>query len=1149
MDDPALQMILADFEILSGADIFGSSRCNLLVTDLTKHDEERIFATVVESPFGHLRNLDDLGFRGYVSTDKCALVECDKSIMHHLLQNQRLLLYNFELSAGRDPIPPKAFQVKQGAKGIFIPWDHSISSAFWMCDFFAGGYGGWSYALRSLTEKISSTDETTKFPHHYVVSIECDLPSATQHAINHQEALIPDIALPFDFLEKLNHSVIIQALIQSSNWKQAVAMIRPDLWTLSFPCQSWSESSAAKGFGDSNGRTFGYSLGLLRIYRPKFCLLENVKGFQMHPQYEYAMKLIQWAGYRILHQAVYDAADHLPIRRPRYLAMLSRMEDPIYEHSWLSWGPPTDAVPLMWDAWSPTKLEELPPFAPSPVAKGMYLHPQFLSDKVPAKTRDNIMAYRVPSPTKKLPVMMAAYGEHHMLPVELLRAKGLQGFFTPEHGTFRWFKPVEMALHHLQIFPMVLLKPAKLAWHSLGNSIVHIHALLALANLFAVQFGLDEKDLVQTMVAQMTHIRFRMRNIVPAEDEFAWYIGHIEDNQDLKTRLHFFVAQLNWDGNEPAKWPADSYFHPVKGLVSFRTHVAPQQTQIDISPTIPFELHNEIPIEFPMQCAKNLEDLHQTDEKVLVGFVQTGASAAEHKEVVRIALDFAPHGFGFVFVHHLPTWAELLALWEFELVPKHLTLSDESFSRTVETCILGPKQTSNRSIDFDYDEVRVNHFIVDEGNVTHILVKKEGEQYYPTIADIIGITGEWSDDYGSLPNKGRIQLSSRIWQSECLIDVYHDFWQFLQATTQIGIESRVPINTDILQVTFTGPSEDLVHVVAFWKTAFTQHWQFRHGRKLVYQVVDQNTVIILFLPISEASATPARLFRSLLQIRLTRVAMQSFAAFTDPPERCIVKLKLDHRNIGEYVFQSTQHVAQLYLILQHTLSLTCFGDSPAIIFRGKRVGDIVDFGTLANETDHYVVKLHIARPLRGGGFGAKQQHKQAVHSALAALLLEEGCTIDQVAKSVPDMISQLGIPRLSHFLFSEDSSQRQQTLHHLCSTCEITLPKKPVKLSKVQSKFQKIAHDQQQKANKNFDVTQYRLMPDFFCMSDGTSAPIHSICSPCVPGVTMVNAEGSKQWQQHGGKLLTDELAIFIVGNVLDETDPRLTKLVAPASQ
>ena len=72
MDDPCItDDSCRVFEILSGADIFGNPRCNLLVTDLTKHDEGRIFATVVESPFGHLRNFDNVGFKGYVSADKC----------------------------------------------------------------------------------------------------------------------------------------------------------------------------------------------------------------------------------------------------------------------------------------------------------------------------------------------------------------------------------------------------------------------------------------------------------------------------------------------------------------------------------------------------------------------------------------------------------------------------------------------------------------------------------------------------------------------------------------------------------------------------------------------------------------------------------------------------------------------------------------------------------------------------------------------------------------------------------------------------------------------------------------------------------------------------------------------------------------------
>ena len=61
-----------------------------------------------------------------------------------------------------------------------------------------------------------------------------------------------------------------------------------------------------------------------------------------------------------------------------------------------------------------------------------------------------MLAYRIPDPTKKLPTMMAAYGEHHMLPLWLLKQKGLHGFFTSEHGSFRWFQPIEMALMHLQ---------------------------------------------------------------------------------------------------------------------------------------------------------------------------------------------------------------------------------------------------------------------------------------------------------------------------------------------------------------------------------------------------------------------------------------------------------------------------------------------------------------------------------------------------------------------------------------------------------------------------------------------------------------------------------------------------------------------------
>ena len=64
---------------------------------------------------------------------------------------------------------------------------------------------------------------------------------------------------------------------------------------------------------------------------------------------------------------------------------------------------------------------------------------------------------------------------------------------------------------------------------------------------------------------------------------------------------------------------------------------------MDISPTIPFELQHEIPIETPMQSGKDPDDPNPIVEKVAVDFVQKEASPAESTEVVRVALDFLLH--------------------------------------------------------------------------------------------------------------------------------------------------------------------------------------------------------------------------------------------------------------------------------------------------------------------------------------------------------------------------------------------------------------------------------------------------------------------------------------------------------------------------
>jgi len=62
----------------------------------------------------------------------------------------------------------------------------------------------------------------------------------------------------------------------------------------------------------------------------------------------------------------------------------------------------------------------------------------------------------------------------------------------------------------------------------------------------------------------------------------------------------------------------------------------------------------------------------------------------------------------------------------------------------------------------------------------------------------------------------------------------------------------------------------------------------------------------------------------------------------------------------------------------------------------------------------------------------------------------------------------------------------------------------------------------------------------------GTPLPIIAEFSPCVPSVTMMTADAAKQWISQAGKLLPDELAIFIVGE-LDIPNKPMKQLVAPA--
>lgn len=75
-----------------------------------------------------------------------------------------------------------------------------------------------------------------------------------------------------------------------------------DLLTGGFPCQSFSLAGLGKGFKDRRGKLIFYIYDLIQAKKPKWVVLENVKGLLIHDQgktYKSVFKMLMSAGYYV----------------------------------------------------------------------------------------------------------------------------------------------------------------------------------------------------------------------------------------------------------------------------------------------------------------------------------------------------------------------------------------------------------------------------------------------------------------------------------------------------------------------------------------------------------------------------------------------------------------------------------------------------------------------------------------------------------------------------------------------------------------------------------------------------------------------------------------------------------------------------------
>ena len=85
-----------------------------------------------------------------------------------------------------------------------------------------------------------------------------------------------------------------------------------ELLTGGFPCQAFSMMGKQKGFEDMRGNVFFKILEILKIKKPKYVLLENVRNLLSHDKgktFEFIIKSIKQCGYPYIYHDVFNTED------------------------------------------------------------------------------------------------------------------------------------------------------------------------------------------------------------------------------------------------------------------------------------------------------------------------------------------------------------------------------------------------------------------------------------------------------------------------------------------------------------------------------------------------------------------------------------------------------------------------------------------------------------------------------------------------------------------------------------------------------------------------------------------------------------------------------------------------------------------------
>ena len=934
-------------DILEDFDFWLSDGCaykdrSILVVDSLQFLEGSIFSGTSVIPHGISTACvvnDFLRFRLDEASDDCKLI-WDVSRCQPIPDTKYVLKGVNVFPAN----PEIDFEVD--AQTVLLPLLQDSCLPVRVIELFSGACGGWKTALNFVTQQTGVEFST--------LAVDHDLNAAFAYAVSFAVPLVSGNSHVNPALASMHANLVVQADVAGDSWLELASAWKPDLVTISAPCQPWSSAGSASGLYSDMGQVLFKALSACKLLRPRVIALEQVSAFMSHEHYRLLVQTLRWAGYNLHHSHVLEASEILPIARARWLAIALRVDDPVVIpcpfKGWTSGG---QAVPNTWNAILPHDMLDDARIRPDSYVLAISARHDLLP---PAKrrmiTKANVLASRCFTGAEKLPTLVASYGSQHKFSMAWLSEKGLMNHFAMGHdGKPRYWHPFELWLLHGGFGSHFVLRDWEIAYRHLGNQICPLHALVTLANalncLQKFPETLDAASLVTKFVEQRATV-----DTMRVED---LQVGHLISGLQLdltggqkRSIMDFHLGLVNGQLPEGLIWTFDGFSQPQ----------APSHDVVDTFPaTVPFETFESMQICCAGQTFSFSVQTCIAKEQVLKFWEDA---------FVFLSLDCDPDG--------LPT-----------LVPNDKpALHHESCT---EVALVITKQGL--------------HLVRPDSPVLEWLCS----QCQGSLIDIQG--------YAQLKMNPHDVLFTCGFGLEKVNSYCHSVSKYLLACQQCNIHVTENFAGLSLQVTVEGPLVHAMIVVGFWQVILKPADLVLLGYECQIQCNHKNAKVV-FLPTVNACPVPV----GVLQFVLASRAFHALLLKLHDEQGIPVKLKHLANQTWRGKLPVGLTIASLKQLLHSVTWIKFGASHFRVIAKSRQWADESKLADLAVQDGSFLTVHFVLQLKGGGSFenGTKSGHKTQIKNALAGVFLDEGHDLSWTSKTVEEVMDKVGVKELSKIL-------------------------------------------------------------------------------------------------------------------------------------